>query len=141
MGAKFSAKNVFFYQYSIFRIHPLLQHGSPYAGTFCLYARLSYRVTPLYHILNLEISKKKFHLSIQHNGARKMGVKNPKIFTPKVVSDPNSIFKNHYFVTYKPILEVKASSRGTISYIKSTLRYQKKNYTRDISHMGACFWE
>ena len=35
-----------------------------------------------------------------------MGVKNPKIFTPKVVLDPNSIFKNHYFVTYKPHLSL-----------------------------------
>ena len=35
-----------------------------------------------------------------------MGVKNPNIFTPKVVLDPNSIFKNHYFVTYKPHLSL-----------------------------------
>ena len=48
--------------------------------------------------LDIEISKKNFHPSIQHNGGRKMGVKNPKIFTPKVVLDPNSIFKIHHFV-------------------------------------------
>ena len=84
-----------------------------------------------------------------------MGVKNPKNFTPKVVLDPNSIFKNHYFVTYKPHLSLTEvtwtylGSEGffdrypkvTISYIKSTLRYQKKFYTRDMSHMGACFWK
>ena len=50
--------------------------------------------------------QKKIHPPIQHNGGRKMGVKNPNIFTPKVVLDPNSIFKNHYFVTYKPHLSL-----------------------------------
>ena len=138
-----------------------------------------------------------------------MGVKNPKVFTPKVVLDPNSIFKNHYFVTYKPhlsltevtwtylgsegfferdfeiskknlhpahapyggmFLEVKNSKNrtpkvifhpnrifkshqfvvmlvvgsffeGTPTHIKSTLKYQKKFYTRHMSHMGACFWK
>ena len=33
-----------------------------------------------------------------------------------------------------PILEVKASLKGT-------LRYQKKIYTRHMPHMGACFWK
>ena len=58
------------------------------------------------HTKELVFLKKNFHPSIQHNGGRKMGVKNPKIFTPKVVLDPNSIFKNHYFVTYKPHLSL-----------------------------------
>ena len=48
--------------------------------------------------IDIEISKKKFHPYIQHNGGRKMGVKNQKISTPKVVLDPNSSFKIHHFV-------------------------------------------
>ena len=34
----------------------------------------------------------------------------------------------------KSILVVKA-------YLRGTLRYQKKFYTRHMSHMGACFWK
>ena len=102
--------------------------------------------------LDIDISKKKFHPSIQHNGGRKMGVKNPKNINPKVVLDPNTILKNHYFVTEVTWTYLGSEGFGsegfferypkvTISYIKSTLRYQKKIYTRHMPHMGACFWK
>ena len=107
--------------------------------------------TYLDDILNLEISKKKFHPSIQHNGGRKMEVKNQKISTPKWFKTQTRFSKiiilwltNHTCHSPKwhgPILEVKASLRGTPTHIKSTLRYQKKFYTRHMSHMGACFWK
>ena len=48
-------------------------------------------------ILNLEILKKKIHPSHVPYRGRILEVKNPKNFTPKVVLDPNSIFKSHHF--------------------------------------------
>ena len=59
-----------------------------------------------------------------------MGVKNPKIFTPKVVLDPNSIFKNHYFVTYKPHLsltEVTWTYLGSEGFFERDFEISKKN--------------
>ena len=86
--------------------------------------------------------EKKFHPSIQHNEGRKMGVKNPKNFTPKLVLDTNSILKSvvdqgHWVNNSLTVTSLPEDGR----HIKSTLRYQKNFYTRDMSHMGACFWK
>ena len=77
-----------------------------------------------------------------------MGVKNPKNFTPKLVLDTNSILKSVVKCRPGPLGEQFPDCDGCSRpqqdvsyYIKSTLRYQKNFYTRDMSHMGACFWK
>ena len=47
-----------------------------------------------------------------------------------------------YFVQERRWVPINRIYRkGTPTHIKSTLRYQKKFYTRDMSHMWACFWK
>ena len=75
-----------------------------------------------------------FHPSVIPYGGRKMEVKNPKNFILKVVLHPNTILKSHHFV----VIWVDGHPTD-ITY--STLRYEKKIYTRHMSHMGACFWK
>ena len=59
-----------------------------------------------------------------------MGVKNQKFSPPKVVLDPKSIFKNHYFVTYKPHLsltEVTWTYLGSEGFFERDFEISKKN--------------
>ena len=61
---------------------------------FSLYRSVIHRILNL----DIKISKKNFHPSIQHNGGRKIGVKNPKNFDPIWGFHPNFSFKNHQFL-------------------------------------------
>ena len=57
-------------------------------------------------------------------------VKNPKNRTPKVIFHPNTIFKSHHFVTYKPHLsltEVTWTYLGSEGFFERDFEISKKN--------------
>ena len=55
------------------------------------------------HILNLQISKKKFHPLIQNEGGSFLEVKNFKNLHPKEIFHPNFFFKIHQFLVISDI--------------------------------------
>ena len=67
---------------------------------------------------DFEISKKNLHPAHVPYGGMFLEVKNPKNRTPKVVFHPNTIFKSHYFVTYKPHLSLTDFWKRCIYYYK-----------------------
>ena len=59
----------------------------------------------------------------------KNGSEKSKKFNPKVVLDPNSIFKTHYFVTYKPHLSL---TEVTWTYLGSEGFFERYHFLYQV---------
>ena len=88
------------------------------------------------HILDLDISKKNFHPSIQDKGGSFLEVKNSKNFTPKVVFHPKSALKSSSWLI--KLLTVKVLP--TQSHTKE-LVFLKFFFAHHFWLVGGCFWK